>query len=348
MRPENQKLNTSSFAQEFAMLNVVALDQNLGTNEVFNSRVVIRHATDPIFQVVSQDRVHGNVYEITLRGANGTIPAITVDLENTRFFLDAEKHNLKDRYIQLPVIQKNAQGEVVAGLVSGNKDNGYYLDKKVITGNVSVLPGNNWEARLARIADGYAQNPLNVKVEINKIAETFNGIKRIDAQSVKYLVGNDPYAETATKNEKFYYISDEDATLIEKYVSSTAAGNDNATRKAPYVFSARVIRSNQPGYEYQLDITGFIQSGNDLPDISADKAKLGDGVDVSKLKELNPTQLAAVQAKLSTGGRFFKVENSGKMDGMLVVTELMAANGAAKADKMPVSVAISAVGQPGI
>ena len=235
MRAGKDTPNTSSFRQEFAMLNVVALDQNLGTNEVFNSRVVINHENDPIFQVVGQDRLYANVYELALRGKGGVLSKVVMDLENTTVFLDSEKDNLKDRYIQLPADQLN-----------GDKVTGYYTKEYKLPDTVSVLPGFNWEARLANVNADYAQNKEELLVTIKGLPGTIEGPKYVVySKDVNFYVEKDEFSRTPVeKTQRYYVISAEDyaelKTIMEK------ADLVDAT------FRATLYTSNVPGGEAHL------------------------------------------------------------------------------------------------
>ena len=96
----------------------------------------------------------------------------------------------------------------------------------------------------------YGQNELNVKVEINAKAEEYaDGRFRVAVENVKFLAENDNHAQMNVPGTfMYYYVSKEDAKMLNDALDARADKNK------PVTFKASVIKLNLVGSEYQLDL----------------------------------------------------------------------------------------------
>lgn len=299
-RPEGlDNTNTAGYRGQFEKFNVLALDLNKDTKEVFRTGLKIEYATYPSFKIVDARFDHGKLSLITLEGKNGVrIPDVRVDLDKTKIFLQGQwnERDLVGKYIQLT--KKN---------FDGNSTNGFFIKDFLINDVISIL---DHPQNLAKIDPRYGQDELNVTVEISAKPEKFGNIYRLAADKVKFVTPLDKHAQSMVPGAfDYYYISDEDATELINGVW----GKDG--RVAPYIFTARVIKSNLPGPEFQLDLKELVKSGNEFNDTVDQKVKVAD------LDKLTEEELGKVKKILDDNNtpRTFTVKNGEK--GELIVSE---------------------------
>lgn len=299
--------NTAGYRSQFEKFNVLALDLNKDTKEVFGTGLVIEYATYPSFKIVDARFDHGKLSLITLEGKNGVrIPDVRVDLEKTAIFTEGQwtQAGLVGKYIQLT--DEN---------FAGNTKDGFYIKNFVIDDVISIL---DHPQNLAKIDPRYGQDELNVTVEINAKPEQYReGFYRIAAENVKFLAPLDEHAQSKVPGTfDYYYISNEDAEMIEK-----VWGKDG--RVTPYIFTARVIKSNLPGPEFQLDLKELVKSGNEFAFPEEDKKVqvTKENEKIENVESLTAEQLEKVQTALNEKNdpRKFTVKNGEK--GMLIVSE---------------------------
>lgn len=317
--------NTAGYHGQFEKFNVLALDLNKDTKEVFRSGLVIDYNNDPSFKIVKAERDHGQLTLLTLEGQNGVrIPRVRVDLNKVAIFTEGlwNERDLENNYIQ---ISKENLG--------GDKDNGFFIKDFVINDVISIL---DHPQNLAKIAPNYGQNKLEITVQFTKPVENDKGDWRIKAGDVKFNTPLDKYAQSLVPGaEGYYYLSVNDAAAVNAALEAN---------KAPVTFTGTIV-VNRPGQEVRLDIDKLIAPEITLPALTENtKAdlQLTDGKKVADLKELDATQLGKVKTALDTadGTRKFKVENSGNKDGMLKVTEMNSADNAPMENKVPTTVKI--------
>lgn len=317
--------NTAGYHGQFEKFNVLALDLNKDTKEVFRSGLVIDYNNDPSFKIVKVERDHGQLTLLTLEGQNGVrIPRVRVDLNKVAIFTEGlwNERDLENNYIQ---ISKENLG--------GDKDNGFFIKDFVINDVISIL---DHPQNLAKIAPNYGQNKLEITVQFTKPVENDKGDWRIKAGDVKFNTPLDKYAQSLVPGaEGYYYLSVNDAAAVNAALEAN---------KAPVTFTGTIV-VNRPGQEVRLDIDKLIAPEITLPALTENtKAdlQLTDGKKVADLKELDATQLGKVKTALDTadGTRKFKVENSGNKDGMLKVTEMNSADNAPMENKVPTTVKI--------
>lgn len=299
--------NTAGYRSQFEKFNVLSLDLNKDTKEVFRTGLVIEYATYPSFKIVDARFDHGKLSLITLEGKNGVrIPDVRVDLENTAIFTEGQwtQAGLVGKYIQL-----------TDSNFAGNTKDGFYIKNFVIDDVISIL---DHPQNLAKIDPRYGQDELNVTVEINAKPEQYReGFYRIAAENVKFLAPLDEHAQSMVPGTfDYYYISNEDAEMIEK-----VWGKDG--RVTPYIFTARVIKSNLPGPEFQLDLKELVKSGNEFAFPEEDKKVqvTKENEKIENVESLTAEQLEKVQTALNEKNdpRKFTVKNGEK--GMLIVSE---------------------------
>ena len=319
--------NTAGYHGQFEKFNVLALDLNKDTKEVFRTGLVIDYNNDPSFKIVKAERDHGQLALLTLEGQNGVrIPRVRVDLNKVAIFTEGlwNERDLENNYIQ---ISKDNLGET---------SEGYFIKNFVIDDVISIL---GHEKNLAKIAPNYGQNKLEVTVQFSKPVENDKGDWRIKAGDVKFNTPLDKYAQSLVPGAEGYY-----------YLSVNDAADVNAALKAneaPVTFTGTIV-VNRPGQEVRLDIDKLIAPEIKLPEFTEEngpaKLDLADDKKVEDLKELTSDQITAVTTALNNAGkpRTFKVENSGNKDGMLIISELDA-QGNVDANKVPTSVKISDV-----
>ena len=231
--------NTAGYMGWFEKFNVLSLDLNKETKEIFRSGVVIDYRTAPSFKIVDARYDHGKLSLITLEGKNGVrIPDVRVDLENVAIFTEGQwnQRDLVNKYIQIS-----------AENLGGTAAEGYFIKDFVINDVISIL---DHPQNLAMINAKYGQNELNVKVEINAKAEEYaDGRFRVAVENVKFLAENDNHAQMNVPGTfMYYYVSKEDAKMLNDALDARADKNK------PVTFKASVIKLNLVGSEYQLDL----------------------------------------------------------------------------------------------
>lgn len=231
--------NKAGYRGQFEKFNVLSLDLNKETKEIYRSGLVIDYATAPSFKVVETRYDHGKLSLITLEGKNGVrIPDVRVDLENVDIFTEGQwnERDLVGKYIQ-----------ITAENLGGSAAEGYFIKDFVINDVISIL---DHPQNLAMINAKYGQNELNVKVEINAKAEEYaDGRWRVAVENVKFLAEGDNHAQMNVPGTfMYYYVSKEDAKML----NDTLDARTDKTK--PVTFKASVIKLNLVGSEYQLDL----------------------------------------------------------------------------------------------
>lgn len=231
--------NTAGYNGQFEKFNVLALDLNKDTKEVFATGTVIEYATYPSFKIVKANFDHGKLALLTLEGQNGVrIPDVRVDLDNTAIFTEGQwtQAGLEGKYIQLTTEN-----------FGGDKDNGFFIKDFVINDVISIL---DHPQNLAKIDPRYGQNKLEVTVEFTKPVEYDKGDWRIKAGDVNYNVPLDKHARDLVPGaEGYYYLSENDAKAV----------NDALTNYgAPVAFTGTIV-VNRPGQEVRLDIDKLVK-----------------------------------------------------------------------------------------
>ncbi len=231
--------NKAGYRGQFEKFNVLSLDLNKETKEIYRSGLVIDYATAPSFKVVETRYDHGKLSLITLEGKNGVrIPDVRVDLEKVDIFTEGQwnERDLVGKYIQITSENLGKEKDV----------DGYFIKDFVINDVISVL---DHPQNLAMINAKYGQNELNVKVEINAKAEEYaDGRWRVAVENVKFLAEGDNHAQMNVPGTfMYYYVSKEDAKML----NDTLDARTDKTK--PVTFKASVIKLNLVGSEYQLD-----------------------------------------------------------------------------------------------
>lgn len=231
--------NRAGYRGQFEKLNVLSLDLNKETKEIYRSGLVIEYATAPSFKIVDARYDHGKLSLITLEGKNGVrIPDVRVDLENVAIFTEGQwnERDLVGKYIQ-----------ITAENLGGSAAEGYFIKDFVINDVISIL---DHPQNLAMINAKYGQNELNVKVEINAKAEEYtDGRFRVAVENVKFLAESDNHAQMNVPGTfMYYYVSKEDAKMLNDALDARRDMNK------PVTFKASVIKLNLVGSEYQLDL----------------------------------------------------------------------------------------------
>lgn len=232
--------NKAGYRGQFEKFNVLSLDLNKETKEIYRSGLVIDYATAPSFKVVETRYDHGKLSLITLEGKNGVrIPDVRVDLEKVDIFTEGQwnERDLVGKYIQITSENLGKEKDV----------DGYFIKDFVINDVISVL---DHPQNLAMINAKYGQNELNVKVEINAKAEEYaDGRWRVAVENVKFLAEGDNHAQMNVPGTfMYYYVSKEDAKML----NDTLDARIDKTK--PVTFKASVIKLNLVGSEYQLDL----------------------------------------------------------------------------------------------
>ena len=232
--------NRAGYRGQFEKFNVLSLDLNKETKEIYRSGLVIDYATAPSFKVVETRYDHGKLSLITLEGKNGVrIPDVRVDLENVAIFTEGQwnERDLVGKYIQITSENLGKEKDV----------DGYFIKDFVINDVISVL---DHPQNLAMINAKYGQNELNVKVEINAKAEEYaDGRFRVAVENVKFLAEGDNHAQMNVPGTfMYYYVSKEDAKMLNDALDA------RTEMTKPVTFKASVIKLNLVGSEYQLDL----------------------------------------------------------------------------------------------
>lgn len=232
--------NKAGYRGQFEKFNVLSLDLNKETKEIYRSGLVIEYATAPSFKVVETRYDHGKLSLITLEGKNGVrIPDVRVDLENVAIFTEGQwnERDLVGKYIQITDENLGTEKDV----------DGYFIKDFVINDVISVL---DHPQNLAMINAKYGQNELNVKVEINAKAEEYaDGRFRVAVENVKFLAEKDDHAQMNVPGTfMYYYVSKEDAKMLNDALDA------RTEMTKPVTFKASVIKLNLVGSEYQLDL----------------------------------------------------------------------------------------------
>lgn len=231
--------NRAGYRGQFEKFNVLSLDLNKETKEIYRSGLVIEYAIAPSFKVVETRYDHGKLSLITLEGKNGVrIPDVRVDLENVAIFTEGQwnERDLVGKYIQ-----------ITAENLGGSAAEGYFIKDFVINDVISIL---DHPQNLAMINAKYGQNELNVKVEINAKAEEYaDGRWRVAVENVKFLAEKDDHAQMNVPGTfMYYYVSKEDAKMLNDALDA------RTEMTKPVTFKASVIKLNLVGSEYQLDL----------------------------------------------------------------------------------------------
>lgn len=231
--------NTAGYISQFEKLNVLSLDLNKDTKEVFRTGLVIEYATYPSFKIVDARFDHGKLSLITLEGKNGVrIPDVRVDLEKTAIFTEGQwtQAGLVGKYIQLT--KEN---------FAGNTKDGFYIKDFVINDVISIL---DHPQNLAKIDPRYGQNKFEVTVEFTKPVEFDKNDWRIKAGDVNYNVPLDKHArELVPGAEGYYYLSENDAKAVNEALAKYGA---------PVSFTGTIV-VNKPGQEVRLDIDKLVK-----------------------------------------------------------------------------------------
>lgn len=232
--------NKAGYRGQFEKFNVLSLDLNKETKEIYRSGLVIDYATAPSFKVVDARYDHGKLSLITLEGKNGVrIPDVRVDLEKVAIFTEGQwnERDLVGKYIQITSENLGKEKDV----------DGYFIKDFVINDVISVL---DHPQNLAMINAKYGQNELNVKVEINAKAEEYaDGRFRVAVENVKFLAEGDNHAQMNVPGTfMYYYVSKEDAKMLNDALDA------RTEMTKPVTFKASVIKLNLVGSEYQLDL----------------------------------------------------------------------------------------------
>ena len=226
-RPEGRfNTNTAGYNGHFEKYNVLDLDLNKDTKEVFGTGLVIEYATAPSFKVDRLYADHGQYILMDLRGTNGPVKGIRVDRHNTDIFTEGvfNERDLVGKYIQLS--KKN---------YTGNFKDGFVINP-VISGAISVLDNDH---NFAPLKDGAFQNPLKVKATISKAPIKIDVNKyRVDVDEFVYDASLDAYQEQVLndRNQRYFVTADE-ATALE---AARNAGNGKVQVKAEVIVEQKV------------------------------------------------------------------------------------------------------------
>lgn len=232
--------NTAGYRSQFEKFNVLALDLNKDTKEVFRTGLLIDYNNDPAFRVRDLKLDHGQYILLDVEGKEGVKTDIRVDLDRTSRFLEGQWNPaaIKGKYIQFsklnafdaPNYHVNAKGEVAL--------------ETVISGAISIL---DTAPKFAKLQEGTAQFADRVKVTITSDPESLvkDGQYFIRAEKLVFHVENDKALEKEL-NERFktYNISNEDANRIIK--------TREAYQNAELTFAAEVIDKNSPSGKVML------------------------------------------------------------------------------------------------
>lgn len=240
-RPEGTgNTNKAGYRGQFEKFNVLALDFNKDTKEVFRTGLLIDYNNDPAFRVRDLKLDHGQYILLDVEGKEGVKTDIRVDLDRTSRFLEGQWNPaaIKGKYIQFsklnafdaPNYHVNAKGEVAL--------------ETVISGAISIL---DTAPKFAKLQEGTAQFADRVKVTITSDPESLvkDGQYFIRAEKLVFHVENDKALEKEL-NERFktYNISNEDAKRIIK--------TREAYQNAELTFAAEVIDKNSPSGKVML------------------------------------------------------------------------------------------------
>lgn len=242
---------TAGYGGEFEKLNVLALDLNKDTKEVFRTAVLINYDKDPSFLVKEQSQSYAGVFYLTLQGKEGhNLVKVRVIEEDTTFFTEGNRHNLVGKYIQVA-----AENPFYDEYLGGNEKEGYFFPNNTMVSVVSVL---DHAKNLAKINPAHGQNELELTVEFTKPVEHDPIVGyRVKTTDVRFNVPSDPEARELIANAKdYYYLSEEDA----KAVNAALVANNNA----PVKYTATVV-VNKPGEVARLDVHELIAPAMKAP-----------------------------------------------------------------------------------
>lgn len=295
--------NTAGYNGQFEKFNVLALDLNKDTKEVFRTGTAIEYATYPSFMIKEANYDHGKLALLTLEGQNKvTIPNVRVDLDNVSIFTEGQwtKAKLEGKYIQLT--KEN---------FGGDKDNGFFIKNFVIDDVISIL---DHPQNLAKIAPGYGQDKLRVQVTIPELAKKYgDGIYRVKVTKIVYDTPNDPHAKQIVDGFDWYYVVEDDATKINTSITNNGA---------PAMFNAEVIVNNRPGQQVDLNIGSDLRVANNLVKLD-DNKKIKVDDDTAILSADNLLKAArALEEKNNRPAMSLTVENKVGNPNKLVVKEL--------------------------
>lgn len=296
--------NTAGYNGQFEKFNVLALDLNKDTKEVFRTGTAIEYATYPSFKIVKADYDHGKLSLLTLEGQNGVrIPDVRVNLDDTAIFTEGQwnQRDLEGKYIQLT--KENFDGD---------KDNGFFIKNFVIDDVISIL---DHPQNLAKIDPRYGQDKLRVQVTISELAKDFgNGIWRVKVEKVVYDTPNDKNGqEIVDKSFRYYYVVKTDADMINDSIRDHGA---------PAMFKAEVVVNNRPGQQVDLNLVSDLRVANNVMALDqAKKIKVDD--DTAILSAENLLKAArALEEKNNRPSMSLTVENKAGNPNKLVVKEL--------------------------
>ena len=296
--------NRAGYRGQFEKFNVLSLDLNKETKEIYRSGLVIEYATAPSFKIVDARYDHGKLSLITLEGKNGVrIPDVRVDLENVAIFTEGQ-WNVRDlvgKYIQ-----------ITAENLGGSAAEGYFIKDFVINDVISIL---DHPQNLAKIDPRYGQDKLRVQVTISELAKDFgNGIWRVKVEKVVYDTPNDKNGqEIVDKSFRYYYVVKTDADMINDSIRDHGA---------PAMFKAEVVVNNRPGQQVDLNLVSDLRVANNVMALDqAKKIKVDD--DTAILSAENLLKAArALEEKNNRPSMSLTVENKAGNPNKLVVKEL--------------------------
>ena len=292
--------NTAGYNGQFEKFNVLALDLNKDTKEVFRTGMAIEYATYPSFKIVKADYDHGKLSLLTLEGQNGVrIPDVRVDLNDTAIFTEGQwtQRDLEGKYIQLT--KENFDGD---------KDNGFFIKNFLINDVISIL---DHPQNLAKIDPRYGQDKLRVEVTIDEAKKYTEDMYRVRVTKIVYDTPADPHAKQIVDGEfRYYYVVKADGMKIDNAIS---------THGAPAIFKGEVIVNNRPGQQVDLNIISEdLRVENNLVATldDVDKVKVANTAALLSNEELNKVHEALAK---KNPDRNFKVENG--VAGKLILKE---------------------------
>ena len=274
--------NTAGYRSQFEKFNVLALDLNKDTKEVFRTGLKIEYATYPSFKIVDARFDHGKLSLITLEGQNGVrIPDVRVDLENTAIFTEGQwtQAGLVGKYIQL-----------TDSNFAGNTKTGFYIKNFVIDDVISIL---DHPQNLAKINKEYGQDKNFRIVRISELEQvTENGPWRVKVEEVRYNTAKDSHAAQEFEAGKYYTLSSNDAAFVySKLYENTDPKYTHITKKDAAGNEYKVI-------SVDFEATVVLDAAGKLVEIDVDQH--GTTKDITELKTLiAPTKYFTVKFDLN-------------------------------------------------
>ncbi len=264
--------NTAGYRGQFEKLNVLALDLNKDTKEVFRTKTLIEYATAPSFKVLKLKVDHGQYILMDLEGSNGVMNDVRVDLGKTDIFLEGQwtPEKLEGQYIQL---SGNNFGE------NETKDTGYSINH-VVTGAISIL---DHAKNFGKFREGFAQIADRVYVDIKENVRKIDGKYFIEKDDLVFRAEMDSAQEMSIPGSfKTYTVDDKSADIIN---DALAAYNP----LKPVRFIAEVVVKNGPVPEAMLIIKGIA---------TPNTFEFGNKVPVNNIKDLSADDLTAIANEL--------------------------------------------------